>query len=91
MCIYFLFSYDFLYVHDGMDDSAPVINTLTGYELLNNSIASSGNGLFLHFTSDSEVRTRGFKVEYERLGNTIYYYVPYIIPENNIVFVTYSY
>ena len=76
--VWLFFSYDLLFIHDGMNASAPVIQVITGYTQVVDGVAqgmpileSSGNGLFVHFTSDSTQRTRGFMVQYDVYGKTL--------------------
>ncbi len=58
--------YDYLTVHDGFDESAPVIGIFTGYELPPPITASSG-AIFLHWTSDYSVTGPGYIAEWEAI------------------------
>lgn len=58
--------WDYLYVYDGEDASAPLIGTYSGTQLPNGgTITSSGSALTVIFTTDGSVTRPGFHIEYQ--------------------------
>lgn len=52
--------YDFLNIYDGLNDTSPLIERLSG-NLGSFNKSSIGNTLFLKFTSDSSNHYKGFQ------------------------------
>ena len=67
------FSYDGLYIRDGLNHSAPNMGPLTGYKGNNpiEELEGSGEGIFINFITNSNTRTRGFNISYEIIGQII--------------------
>ena len=61
--VIFLFSYDFVNIYDGADDTAGSLDSLTG--ILPSPVQSTGNVIFINFLSDFSTTNPGFKIEYE--------------------------
>ena len=59
------FSYDWLNVYEGGNDSGELSQALTGQVENGYTMTSKGNKLFLHFSSDSSESEKGFKIRYE--------------------------
>jgi hypothetical protein len=57
-------SYDYVYVYDGVDASAPLLATLDGHTLPSKLIAQSGQ-MFVRFTSDGGVVDEGWTAAIE--------------------------
>lgn len=57
-------------VRNGFNNSGSVLAYLTGYK--GNSpvdvLEGSGEGIFVHFSSGGQTRTRGFNITYETFG-----------------------
>lgn len=58
-------NYDFLEIHDGPNLLSPLIASLNGTQVPH-FLFSSGNFLYLLFTTDSSRSNSGFKLFYER-------------------------
>ena len=56
------YSHDWLEIHDGGDDLAPLIGERLCGDVLPDPIISSGNELFLKFHSDGTKEKIGFKI-----------------------------
>ena len=56
------YSHDWLAIHDGGDDLAPLIGEKLCGDVLPDSIISSGNELFLRFHSEGTKEKIGFKI-----------------------------
>lgn len=54
---------DVLYIYDGVNDQAPLIGAYSGYTLPP-TITSSGNGLFLKFTTNETIQGQGWEAYY---------------------------
>jgi Zn-dependent metalloprotease len=63
--------FDFLRVYDGLDVSAPLLNSLTGSLSAGFSITSTGNAMTLHFTSNSALTFDGFELEWTCNGGVL--------------------
>ncbi|HEY8400260.1 MAG TPA: CUB domain-containing protein [Cytophagaceae bacterium] len=61
--------YDFLEIYDGEDITAPVLATLTGFELPGD-IMSTGNKMFIRWITDDYVNFSGFKAIYSQNKTT---------------------
>ncbi|BFZ22539.1 hypothetical protein BsWGS_25578 [Bradybaena similaris] len=59
--------YDFVQVHDGSSESAPVLARFCGNTLPRN-VTTSGNTMFIIFDSDDSVNYSGFKAKYRIHG-----------------------
>ncbi len=55
---------DLLQVFDGDDENAPLLATLSGSNFMPNPITSSGESLYLRFTSNESGRFEGFNASY---------------------------
>lgn len=66
--------YDWLKVHDGRDESSPIIGggRMCGKNIPEN-IVSNGNILHLIFKSDSSVPEKGFKIHYYKIASMCFY------------------
>ena len=58
-------SYDYLYLHNGLSEGNQSIGELTGHIATGSSFASSGNALFVRFTSDTSLKQDGFNIQYQ--------------------------
>ena len=58
-------SYDYLYLHNGLSDGNQSIGELTGHIATGSSFASTGNALFVRFTSDTSLKQDGFNIQYQ--------------------------
>ena len=58
----FLTSWDWFEVHDGADESAPMIGSKLCGSSIPEAIISSGNALFVKFHSDFSVVSTGYKI-----------------------------
>lgn len=58
-------SFDSLVIRDGASSLSPILATLCGHDLPG-SIHSTGDSMYIHFTSDSSVSGRGFNASYSR-------------------------
>ena len=56
-------NYDFVYVYDGADDSAPLLATFTGFAIPAN-VTSSGGSMYVRFTSDNIINASGWSATY---------------------------
>jgi Zn-dependent metalloprotease len=64
--------YDFLYVYDGSDDSAPLVGVFTGESLPPVIIASSDGGqLTFRFSSDASVNYDGWEAQFSCVGSQV--------------------
>ena len=63
-------SVDYLEIYDGEDDTATKIGKFSGSTVTNDKIISSGNQLFLKFTSDYLIEYQGFKAYFMRGKST---------------------
>jgi CUB/sushi domain-containing protein len=79
MYIYFLYldfrfqtelSYDFLEVHDGPNLLSPLIGSFNGTHVPQ-FLFSSGNFLYLLFTTDNSRSNSGFKIFYEGMKTVL--------------------
>ena len=60
--------WDYMYIHDGDDESATLIGVYSGTDLPNGgTITSSGNALTIRFDTDGSVVRPGFHIEYQCL------------------------
>lgn len=58
--------WDYLYIYDGSNTSAPLIGQFTGYNLPNGgTITSTGPAMTLRFSSDSYITDEGFRLTWE--------------------------
>lgn len=77
-------NYDKVYVYDGNSETAPLIGTYHNSNLPPLQIISSGNSLFIKFTTDSSVALDGWTVQYGGIlsgsGTTT---VPPLYPPND--------
>ena len=62
-------SYDFLYVHDGSDDTAASVQ-LSGESA--NVTTSTGNAVFLAFKSDDSQNFKGFSIQIDIGKNYVF-------------------
>ena len=62
------FSYDWLNVYEGGNDSGELSQALTGQVENGYTMTSKGNKLFLQFSSDSSESEKGFKIRYEGIS-----------------------
>lgn len=53
-------NYDFLYVYEGTNASAPLIGTFTGTSTLPGSVTATSGRMYLRFVSDYSIRRQGF-------------------------------
>ena len=58
-------SYDYLYLHNGLSDGNQSIGELTGHIATGSSFASTGNALYVRFTSDTSLKQAGFNIQYQ--------------------------
>ena len=58
-------SYDYLYLHNGLSDGNQSIGELTGHIATGSSFASTGNALYVRFTSDTSLKQQGFNIQYQ--------------------------
>jgi RHS repeat-associated protein len=56
--------YDFVYVYDGADESAPLIGRYDNWNLPPSSITSTGGSLYIRFTTNSENNYEGWSIYY---------------------------
>jgi hypothetical protein len=59
--------YDYLYIYDGPDNTAPLITQYNGNDI-QSSFTSTGNTIHLRFYSDFSVTQSGFKLNYTSNG-----------------------
>ena len=59
------FSYDWLNVYEGGNDSGELSQALTGQVENGYTMTSKGNKLFLQFSSDGSESEKGFKIRYK--------------------------
>lgn len=62
--------HDYLSIYDGQDANAPLIGHYSGHDLPP-AIVSSGNKLFLRFTTDSTVQDLGWTAGYQAIASGI--------------------
>ena len=60
--IIIVFRYDWLEVHDGDNANSPLIGSTLCGSNIPQTIVSSGNELFVHFTSDGYVPSTGYQI-----------------------------
>jgi hypothetical protein len=74
---------DFLSVFDGTDANAPVLVSLTFSSVkigaLPQTVTSSGNALYIHFTSDDVGQGAGFRVTFASNGDPLEYWKPSVV------------
>ena len=58
-------SYDYLYLHNGLSDGNQSIGELTGHIATGSSFASTGNALYVRFSSDTSLKQDGFNIQYQ--------------------------
>ena len=58
-------SYDYLYLQNGVGVGNQSIGELTGHIATGSSFASTGNALYVRFTSDTSLKQDGFKIQYQ--------------------------
>ena len=66
---------DFLAVHDGSSEDAPLLGRYTGTEPPG-ALRSSGSDLFLRFTSNDNIQTVGFRAAFHCDGDPVVYWKP---------------
>ena len=70
---------DRLLVYDGTDDSAPLLHTYSGTDAsVTANIVSSGNRMYIKFTSDAVLHANGFTASYFGLNSALNSQVTYI-------------
>ena len=68
-------------IYNGTDANAPLINRLSGSGLPGN-ITSSGNTVFLYFTTDYHYRDIGFTIEYSAFGGKFNIVLKCVLPHS---------
>src|ERR1035437_1614017 len=63
--------YDFVYVYNGVDANAPLIGQYHNGNPPPATITSSGNSLFIRFTTDGSVTYDGWTVQYSGISGSV--------------------
>ena len=58
-------SYDYLYLHNGLSEGNQSIGELTGHIATGSLFASTGNALYVRFSSDTSLKLNGFNIQYQ--------------------------
>ena len=75
------YSDDVVSIYNGKDANAPLINRLYGSGLPGN-ITSSGNTVFLYFTTNFYYRDIGFTIEYSAFGGKFNMVIKCVLPHS---------
>lgn len=62
-------NFDKLFIYDGMDNTGPLIDELTGTQGIGNVYYSNSGSFYIIFTSDGSITSDGFKLTWNSLFN----------------------